>query len=472
MYAAVDPSFRPRRSMMNSPKRFVYKCIAFLASLWALAGGMGCSDDEPSNGTPPVVNHPPQVEFTINALAVPKSTGTLLRHVTLSVDVEDQDQDPVTVMWKVTRDGRDSGRLNPAQQGQPSINWEIPMATGRDTITVMAFDAEDTTTAGETIQVGTLKETAVRVASETWSVADSPFIVHPTEDDFVIDERMRLTVEAGSELLIDRAGLVISVVGTLEANGTAQAPVRIHPNKRSPQPGDWQGITANPSWDPPVIRLSHTHLTWAAEAVKGNTTAEVHLDGCRIERASAAAVLHASSGELRVENSVITNNVNSGIKVWKIATPLPLNVVITGDTITLNGDLTGETPYVDQAGVYISMPDRNARSAINISGNEISYNGFPGIHLVGACYPVIHDNVISANRSGTPGSDYGYNIKLENGFGAGGVADTIDAKGNFWGGDYPLDTGEALIKEMIRDIDDGAGIVVRVLVVPWLHARP
>ncbi len=437
----------------------------------ALLGSVGCSDDEVSpDGNPPNGNHPPEVVFGVSAIAVPRSTSLAARRVTLVVSVSDPDEDPVTVLWKVTRDGQPSGSLDPAQQGQPSIRWQTPIETGRDTITVTASDGKTggSTTLVETIEVGTLKDSRIQTAPETWNVVDSPFIIRPIEEDFVIDERMKLTVEAGSKLLIDRTGLTISVVGTLQTDGTVQAPVIIRPNARKSQPGDWQGVTANPSGNPPTVRLSYTHVMYATDAIKANTTAEVFLDGCRIVHSSDAAVLHTSSGELRVENSVIANNVNSGIKIRKIVEPLPATVVISGDSITSNGDLTGQTPYVDQAGVYIDIPDVDGLSAITISGNEISFNGVPGIHLVSSCYPIMNNNTIFANELGKSGTRY--NIKLEKNFG--GKSDTLDAALNYWGGSYPPATGEALIKQMIRDSEDDGSIGVRVVVDPWLNAKP
>jgi hypothetical protein len=445
--------------------------IAFLVSVWALSGPVGCSNNGVSpGGNPPTGNQPPEVTFTFAPRAVVRSNPTDRRHVTLTVTVTDPDEDPVTVHWAVTRNGQPSGVLNAAQQGQPSIQWETPTQTGTDTITVTASDGKDggATTLTETVEVGTLKDTRIETVPETWNAADSPFIIRPIEDDFVIDERMMLTVEAGSELLIDRVGMVISVVGTLEADGTAERPVIIRPNTRATEPGAWEGITANPSGLPPVVRLTHTHVLYATAAVQSNTTAEVYLDGCLIARSSDAAVLHSSSGPLVVKNSSITNNVNSGIKIHKLAKPLPTMVEISGDTIAWNGDLTGKTPYVDQAAVYISLPDSLATSAITLNGNDIYFNGVPGIQLVGACFPIMNYNTIYANELGKTGTRY--NIKLDNGFA--GAHDTIDATSNYWGGAYPPATGEALIKEMIRDSEDSGTIKVRVLVTPWLDVEP
>jgi hypothetical protein len=203
----------------------IERYIVVLAVLLGLLDVFGCSgDDTPTNGGPP--NQDPVVEFTVTVRAVPRSEAQTERYATLTVDATDPDGDPVTVTWAVTRDGQPSGSLTTSQG--PSVRWRTPYETGRDTITVAVSDGRGgSATLIETIQAGTLKDTRIQDGTQTWSAVDSPFIIRPFEDNFVIDERSTLVVEAGSELLIDRAGLTVSVVGTLDINGTAEAPVII-----------------------------------------------------------------------------------------------------------------------------------------------------------------------------------------------------------------------------------------------------
>jgi parallel beta-helix repeat protein len=377
----------------------------------------------------------------------------------------------------VTRDGQPSGTLNPAQQGQPTIRWDTPTQTGRDTVTVTASDGRGgTTTLVETILVGTLKTSRIQFfTQETWSMGDSPFIIQPVEDKFVIDEGAGLTVDAGCQLLVNREDLEISVVGILRTNGTAQAPVVIRPNSRKPDPGYWLGITASPSGQaPPVVRLFHTDVLYAEEAVKAVTSAQVFLDGCRVMFSSDAAVLHWSSGNLQVLNSAITNNSKTGIRIIRgTATPLPWDpVVISGDSIATNGDDTGQLTYTDQAAIYIDVDDGGDIdiSTIDINHNEISRNYLPGIQLARASYPKIHDNSIFSNELKKK-TDPKYNIKLDNN--VGGSRETIDARQNHWGEGFTNPaTDSLLIKQMIRDSEDSATITARVLIYPWLNVWP
>lgn len=441
---------------------FFTRRIGVSACTIALFALFGCSgDDTPTDGGTP--NRDPVLTFTVTARAVPRSEALSPRTVTLTVNATDPDQDPVTVNWAVTRNGQPSGVLNPAQQGLPAIQWQTPVATGRDTIRVTASDGKGgTATLTETIQVGTLKEGRIQ-GSVTWSAADSPFIVNPVEDNFVISDGSTLTVPAGSELLLDGSSFAINVGGTLQTQGTAVAPVVIRPNQRISAPGDWKGIEAVPGFtNPPILRLNHTQIQYAKEAIRVVGATDLYLDGCRITRSSEAAISCGSSGVIDVRNTNISSNELSGIRIIKITTDFP-TVVITGCTITSNGDLSGETFYLDQAGIYISIPDPAGSASITITDCDINFNGVPGVHLANACYPVFRNNGIYANELGKTGTRY--NFKLEDGFG--GASATLDATMNYWGF-----LTETEIKALIRDSDDNGSIGVRVVVDPWLTTAP
>jgi len=436
--------------------------FVFFAGLLSIAA---CSKDE---GVAPDKNHPPEIVFAVDALAVEKNSD-----VTLKVNATDPNGDNVTVNWQVRRNGQPSGSLNPVQQGSPSITWRTPTTTGRDTITVTATDGKGgTATLVETIRVGTVRRDPIQGPNITWLAIDSPFIIRPAQNRFAIDPAASLTVEAGSELLLDKTDLEVYVQGTLQTNGTSQAPVIFLPNTRSPEPGYWLGITASPNSSVPLIQLSHTDVLYAKEAINAVGGAEVRLDGCRVMFSTNFAVLYQASGDLRVLNSAITNNVKSGIRIGgPAASTLPDSVVISGDSLAVNGDISGQTPYTDQAAIYIDIPDYSRKTEIQILNNKISRNGFPGIQLVRASYPEIHDNSIFSNELGKAGPRY--NIRLENSFGVGGPQETIDAQQNYWGAPFTNPASDSLlIKQMIRDSEDGAGIAVRVLIYPWLSAVP
>ena len=435
-------------------------------SVFALLPVGGCSDDETVAPDP---NKPPTITFTTDKLAVPRSTD-----VTLTVDVDDPDGDPVAVNWAVTRDGQPSGTLREADQGQPSMTWTAPEETGSDTITAVATDGKGgSSTLVETIQVGTLHTERITL-NRTWGLDTSPHIILGNGTHFVIDARTTLTVNPGVELIIDRPGLEVSVVGRLDINGESDAPVAIRPNSRSAEPGYWKGLTGSPSSSIPRIELDHTTILYATDAVKANIVAEAHLDGCTIMFSLESAVLHGSSGGLHVYNTAITNNEKSGIRIQRIIElDEPMTVDIRGNRIALNGDTSGETVYTDQAGIYIDLPDPLRLADIQIMENYISFNGVPGIHLEheDAVYPEIHQNEIRSNEFGKDtDTEPRWNIKLGEGFS--GVVPTIDARDNYWGGAV-AEEDSMIIKNAILDSERRANWCnVLVVIYPWLNIEP
>ncbi|MEJ2721060.1 MAG: hypothetical protein P8181_07940, partial [bacterium] len=163
-----------------------------------------------------------------------------------------------------------------------------------------------------------------------------------------------------------------------------------------------------------------------------------------------------------------TNNERTGIRVViGQGVPNPAIVIVSGDSIATNGDLSGGTAYDDDAGILIDLQGAGI-PAIDISCNVISINGVPGIQLAHTAYPDIHYNSIWGNERGKIGNRF--NIRLADEFGGGGP--TVDARNNWWGGPYADPADSVTIKQTIRDADDGDFTMVRVLIDPWLNAWP
>lgn len=447
---------------MKSCKSLFGNRLVFFVALLTAGLFAACSEDET---VAPDENRPPEVVFTVAAVAVPKGNSK-----TLTVTATDPDGDDVSVLWEVT------GGTFTSPQGDPSITWRAPSTTGRDTITVTASDGKGgSTTVTETILVGTVKAAGIS-SSQTWGLSGSPYIIQPAGQDvrFVIP-MVTLTIDAGCELLIDAEDLEIYVEGTIQSNGTETNPVVIRPNVRHPEFGHWQGITAVPDLVIPRIQLTCTDVLYAVEAVKSTTKGEVALDGCRIMFAAGAAVTHRSYQSLSVVNSIITNNLKGGIRVEPISDlSLPPSIVVSNDSIAVNGDVSGSTPYVQDAAIYIAMADTLGTCNIQITNNEISRNAFPAIQLANASYPEIHVNSLFGNNRGkddTP-SNPNFEIRLDNGFG-GDVSGMIDARENYWGQPYTNPATDSLIiQDAIRDSSDVGSIAVRVAIFPWLNAKP
>lgn len=434
----------------------MWLCVAGLLPL------VGCSSDD-DNGTTPDNNNPPSVTFTVDKLAVPRVSD-----VTLTVTTDDPDGDPVAVNWLVT-----GGFLRESQQGMPSIQWVTPQAVGLDTITITATDGKGgSTTITETIKVGWPITTRIQPPGQTWTAANSPYIIRPTEDQFIVTEGARLVIEAGVEVMIDRRDLTMVVSGgTLRANGSAADPVTIIPNTKTPEPGWWTGIlgAAGELGQRGTVELTHTRVGYGTATVRGINTTDITLSFCDIKFAFENAVIYEGAGNLLLENSNFTNNTRTAIRI-ESGVLVPESVIIRRDSIAVNGDLSGSTPYEDDAGILINLDDPFGMVSIDIYENEISRNGLPGIQLANAVFPIIHNNAIFSNELGKPGTRF--NLRLVDEFGSVTGPDWIDARCNYWGGVYPNPEDSVMVKAGIRDGDDNTTINATVTVTPWLSGWP
>jgi parallel beta-helix repeat protein len=417
---------------------------------------MGCSSDENGVAPPPPKNTVPTITFTFGKIAVAKSTD-----VTLTVDVDDADGDPVTVTWEVTR-----GLLNAPDQGSPSMLWTTAGTVGSDTLTITASDGKGgSKTIQEIIEVGTLRTSNV-MTPQTWTLLGSPYIVSPATD--ILGITSRLTIEAGVVVYIDKAASSIHVEGgELWITGTAAAPVVIQPSARNPQAGSWEGVLAKGSG--PLLDFEYATISHARHAIRAINSGRIRVTNCNIVLCSEAAIFHNATGELIVENSAITNNIKSGIRVEESITNPPAYITIRGDSIAVNGRFKDSEVYVDgEAGISIDLDDQFGAVPIEISGNEISRNDFPGIRLITAVYPVITGNGIFGNELRKVTGKV--NIELIAPFGAGGITE-IHATNNWWGQNYPPDDS-LTIKAGIVDADDSSQIDTNVWVEPWLTFWP
>jgi hypothetical protein len=320
--------------------------------------------------------------------------------------------------------------------------------------------------------VGTRAGSRIDPPGQTWTVDKSPYIVRPSEDKFVINEGARLAIQAGVEVFIDRQGLEVVVSGgTLETQGSDGSPVTILPNTRQPESGWWAGIlgASGELGQLGTVELVNARIGYATTAVRGINETDVTLSGCDIKFSLENAVLFEGTGNLLVENSALTNNERTAVRIQSI-TALPASVIIREDSISFNGDASGGTPYEDDAGILIDLDDPLGTASIEITGNRISHNAFPGIQLDSAIFPVIHHNAIFSNELGQSGNRF--NIYLTNDFGSQGGADWIDARCNYWLGAYPNPADSVLIKQGIRDAENHTSILVDVFVTPWLSEWP
>jgi len=351
------------RSILSHDNRLALVLIVGLSVAFA-----GCSDDS----TSPPPNNAPTIE-----LKVAKWATTTQATVTFSAVVSDPDDDPLTVTWQVRRGGQPSGSLNAADQGTPSMRWTAPLEVGVDEVIATVSDGNGgEATDSETIKVGTLRSASSVTVSQIWNKANSPYVLRPGGLAISINKFVTVTIEAGVEVFVDKDGLDFVVNGELVTNGTEAEPVVITPNARDAGPGDWQGITAIADTEVPIVNLTGADIRYAIAGIRSRDSARLTLDGCRIMFTRENAVLHEATGPLTVQNCTITNNERTGIRVSRgPGVAFPNQVIIQGDSISVNGDISGATPYEDDAGILINIDDPDGLATIDISCNEISRNG-------------------------------------------------------------------------------------------------
>lgn len=423
--------------------------INILALLVLLPLG-ACSED-PS--TPQDENRPPTITFTYAKIAT--ASGT---QATLTVVVDDLDGDQVTVTWSST-----SGFLNAADQGSTSMRWTAPVTLGTDTLTITASDGNDgNTTIEEYLTIGTGVSGTIS-STVTWNLAGSPYVVTSGNDRLTIGAAGRLTIAAGVQVLIDKPQLILDVGGQLTSAGTAVNPVEIRANVAGSGTGFWEGILGSGSG--PLVDLDYTTVAHAVHAVKAVANTIVRLNHCIIRFCSNHAILHESTGELTVENSAITNNQKSGIRV-SLLSSTPDFITIRNDSVAVNGVFDG-SGYVDgEAGISLDFPDPTGLVTVDISGNEISRNDFPGIRLRTGVFPNISNNGIFGNERFKPTTKI--QIELLEPFPAG----QINASNNWWGQPYPTPADSTTIRDGIVDNEDNSNIGTSVWVTPWLNSAP
>lgn len=427
-------------------------------SILATMLAVGCSSEDPAK-PPADDNQPPTVTFTYNKVAVSRSSD-----VTLTVAVDDPNGDSVTVHWEVSR-----GLLDAQNQGSTSMLWTTPTGVGTDTVTIAASDGRGgQDTIEEYLEVGTRQADNIS-SSATWDISDSPYLISPASDKISVLPGRRLTINAGVVVYIDKTAISIDVDGgQLVTSGTPSSPVVIAPNVRNPEAGFWIGLRGLGSQ--PTLDLDHTNITHAVNGVRAVGSARLQINHCNIMVCSDAGILHESTGGLEVENSAITNNLKSGIRI-KLLSSTPSFVTIRGDSIAVNGRFQDSVVYAEgEAGISLDFDDPSRTVPVEISGNEISRNDFPGIRLITAVYPAITNNGIFGNelRKAT-NKIYIELLAPQSGEFPSGE---ISAKQNWWGFEYPALSDSTLIKARIIDLDDNplGDVRAKVLVTPWLPA--
>ncbi len=395
---------------------------------------VGCS-----SGTDTVapVNQGPSISFDFNKIAVSRASSVLL-----SVAVSDPNaDDQLSTTWSITR-GSLSGTST------TSRTWSVPATAGTDTLEVVVTDGQRSAKITEVIRVAT-RTTGV-IAQGIYTKANSPYIIAPsvTPPNLEVSNGASSNVEAGVELFIDEVGTSLSVLGTLNLNGTSSEPVVIAPNDRTllcgTGTGWWDGIIVEGTG---ALNATYAQISYGENNIRVREQGTINVDNVILQCSQEAGLLMEGTGSATITNSEISNSAANGIDIRAISS-VPTGVQIQGCAIEFN----------QVAGILININDPLVTAALSITQNEIVNNFSSGIFLGGASRPSISQNHIAVNG----GSGTLANLRLDTDF-AGGSGDTsIDVSNNFW--------GSTTLTNIINNIDNNSSLTL--VVEPFLTTSP
>jgi len=407
---------------------------------------IGCGDDAAG----PPANDPPTITLINQELAVGK--GAL---VILDVSVSDPDNDPLTVTWSAT-----GGSLRAQDQGSTQMYWTASPTLGVDTIKAVVSDGQVSRNVEVEFKIGT-KVVADIAGVVNWTLAESPYIVHPPE----IGGESRLAVMQASTLNIPsgvvvytKPGLIFDVAGNLVCRGGSGSEITFYPNLRVPAEGTWFGFrvqTANLA-NAGFIDMEYTEVAYGTRTRHAIDGGNVYLKNTLLLFASEAGLYFESSGYAKLDGCGVTDNMGHGIWVDGGLAFVPDSVVVVDSDVSVNG-LTG---------ISLNFNDQDALVPVRIYHNTILRNLSHGIHLLLPVRPVINQNAIHSNDRAQSVPEHRQNIVLEATFE--GHFPNIDATNNYW-----LTTDPLVIAGAIFDsADNPPEINVAVLYDPVLLAWP
>jgi len=400
-------------------------------------GMMACGGGGGDSGTNPT-NRAPEVAFTFAPLATAKSVP-----VDLTITASDEDGDPLTINWTVTR-----GTLTAQNSKKTIMRWTTPSTVGVDTVSVSVGDGTTTKKVTGQIHVGT------PYVGGSFLAASSPYILTRSAVDprVAIAEGATLTIEAGTEIYVNTTSLFFDVNGTLNAHGTSDAPIIIRYNDRTllcgTSSGAWAGIRGGGNTG--VVDLEYVELWYAQYGVRLKEEAVANLQNVSVRCSGSAGALIEGSSYLRAIDSEFTDGVGDGISITTQLTE-PDSVRINGCILSFNNG----------SGIHMDLNDTNKSVPIFVDSNDIQFNSTHGISLAHSVFPSIHNNNFQGN-----GTDGISNLFLQGGY-PGVAHPCLDATCNFWG-----NTSQNAIDIGIWDSLDQNTVDTRVKSCPWLNSNP
>jgi hypothetical protein len=188
------------------------------------------------------------------------------------------------------------------------------------------------------------------VCDETWSVADSPFLV---TCPVILDPVCSLTIDAGVEVDF-QVGTDLTINGTLDVNGTTGSAVTFTSAAISPQAGDWGGLRMESNSN---STIDNAQITYAVDGVTVRDTATTTLIGVSLQfNEDGMNVEGTIIGPATVNASgcTITNNTVYGVHVSRVSSSVGIpnpSITVTGSSIHSNAGThdfyTGNVTWAD-----------------------------------------------------------------------------------------------------------------------------
>ncbi|MCW8932075.1 MAG: right-handed parallel beta-helix repeat-containing protein, partial [Gammaproteobacteria bacterium] len=216
----------------------------------------------------------------------------------------------------------------------------------------------------------------------------------------IVQDDATLTIEPGVELKFSK-GMSVIVDGQIDAQGTANAPIRFTSESTSPQTEDWLGIKITNNTKPSILK--YVQVEYAKTGIQVNDS---RLD------ISYSEINHNTNGLefINAEGSVLHNkfhhNNNYALSLMNTTLPITSNIFESGNH-----------------GIIV-----NESSNPIITLNKINANKVNGILVKGLSNiatdpkPVINNNSIYDNPAGIRVSNFGDQLNT-----------VIDARNNWWG---------------------------------------
>ncbi len=207
-------------------------------------------------------------------------------------------------------------------------------------------------------RASTTVTTGRHAASETWTIAGSPYIVPgPVEFASTTSTTATLTIEPGVEVRFTPGTTSANTgrlyfgnlgPGALQADASAGAPIVFTSNAASPAAGDWYGIDFYPTAKASTIKNASIRYAGKSGGLGANLTANpaaavaIALDNLTVQ-SSVGHGVRLMNGTVSLSNSTVSGNATYGVRI-EGGTPSLSNVTMSANATNdfyVQGAVTG-----------------------------------------------------------------------------------------------------------------------------------